>query len=109
MSAQILSRRRLNALSRRYALPFTYGSARGERRYRLHTTNHTIYYLTFTGTRPGRRSYVLHGPVDTCEAGRARLRAHLRPGVELPPPCVLNDLVLVRNPRWPGELTGVLR
>jgi hypothetical protein len=97
MSAQILSRRRLDALSRRYALPFTYGWARGERWYRLHTANHTIYYLTFTGTRPGRRNYVLRGPSGLCAAESRQSGT-----------CVLNALTLVPNPTWPGELVGVL-
>jgi hypothetical protein len=97
MSAQILSRRRLNALSRRYALPFTYGWARGERWYSLHTANHTMYKVMFTGTRPGRRSYVLSGPYRLCSPERVR-----------PGSCMLNDLILTPDPRWPGELTGVL-
>lgn len=107
MSAQILSERTLRRMTRKFLLPFTFGWARGESYYWLHTANHTIYFATFTGTRRGRRSYVLHGPVDTCAAKRARLRAHLRPDVELPPPCALNDLRLVVDPVWPGELIGM--
>lgn len=66
MSAQALSRRTLRMLTRRFALPFTYGWARGERWYRLHTYNHTIYCVMFHGTRPGRRQYVLSGPYRLC-------------------------------------------
>jgi hypothetical protein len=91
VSSQLLSRRRLNALSRKYLLPFTAGVARGERWYWLHTFNHTIYYLQFSGTRPGRRKYVLSGPHPP-ECGRWR-------------PCRVNGAALVVDPKWPGELT----
>ena len=98
MSAQILSRRTLNRMSQKFALPFTYGWARGENWYRLHTYNHTMYYVYFTGRR-GRRSYVLRGPISPRCADRPIKT----------PPCPLNDLDLVPDPRWPGELIGVPR
>jgi hypothetical protein len=100
MTAQILSERTLRRMTRKFLLPFTFGWARGESYYRLHTANHTTYYVCFTGRRPGSRSYVLRGPVEgVCAQRRARL--------QLRGPCPLNDLRLMVNPHWPGELVGV--
>ena len=102
MSAQILSARTLRRMRRKFAMPFTFGWARGGNYYRLHTANHTMYYVTFTGTRRGRRSYVLKGPVEgTCAERRAKLGYR--------DPCPLNNLVPAVNPQWPGELMGVPR
>lgn len=99
MSAQILSRRTLNRMSRKFAMPFTFGWARGGNYYRLHTANHTYYLVTFRGRRRGSRQYVLKGPIDvTCGSQRARLR--------MEGPCPLNDLVPVPHPGHPGELVG---
>lgn len=101
MTAQILSRRTLNRMSRKFALPFTWGWARGESYYRLHTYNHTIWYVRFTGTRLGRRQYVLSGPIERCAERRVKLGYR--------DACPLNDLDLIVNPEWPGELVGVPR
>lgn len=99
MSAQILSARTLRRMSRKFLLPFTFGWARGEQHYRLHTANHTTYYVYFSGTRRGRRSYILHGPVEgACAERRAKLGYR--------DPCPLNDLVPVPHPDYPGELVG---
>lgn len=98
MSAQILSSRTLRRMSRRFAMPFTFGWARGGYYYRLHTHNHTYYLVTFRGRRRGSRQYVLKGPIDVrCQDRNVRL--HIGP-------CLLNDLVPVPHPDYPGELVG---
>lgn len=101
MSAQLLSKRTLRRMSRVFALPINWGWARGDSAYIVHTANHTHYVIWFRGTRRGRRSYVLYGPIDTCAVRRSRLW--------MDGACPLNDLVPVVNPRNPGELMGIPR
>jgi hypothetical protein len=64
VSAQAISRQRVRWLTRKYALPFTYGWARGGSRYVLRThPGGTEYYYDFTqGPRGTGRIGVLTGP-----------------------------------------------
>jgi hypothetical protein len=63
VSAQAISRQRVRWLTRKYALPFTYGWARGGSRYVLRTSGGTEYAYSFTkGPRGTGRVGVLTGP-----------------------------------------------